>query len=63
MKTDFEKQFDELQYQYAKLFGENLSMFQIAPEDEENILEVLKRCIDTKTPYKYPDDYPDDVVF
>lgn len=61
MVDDFSKKFHELQDKYAEKFGENIAMFQVSEDDAENILEILQHCIDTNTPYEYPD-IPD-VIF
>ena len=53
--NELNKKFHELYEKYEAKFGEGLAMYQVSNEDQINILEVLSRCIETNTPYKYPE--------
>ena len=53
--NELNNKFHELYEKYEVQFGEGLAMYQVSSEDAANIIEVLSRCIETNTPYKYPE--------
>ena len=59
--SDLSTEIDQLAGQYKKMFGEYPAYFML-PKDNQALLTILKRAIDTKTPVQYPT-IPDDVQY
>ena len=59
--ADVPGEMDRLFDQYKKMFGE-APAFCMLPTDSQEVLAILKRAVETKTPIQYPD-VPDNVQY
>lgn len=50
---------NELLSEYVDLFNENFPIFMMRGTPEDELITILKKCIEEKKPYQLPDDIPD----
>ncbi len=53
-RKEVEAEFNKAMKEYQEHFGEELDPKRMPSRDESNIPKLVKRCIETNTPYKYP---------